>query len=87
MDDKTRISTSVNGPLVIKNLNQLTESNGNIFPLKKTTVAFCRCGKSANKPRCDGEHRYAIFKDDKALPISVANRQREKKHLPMTVRQ
>lgn len=36
--------------------------------------ALCRCGKSKNKPRCDGSHWYAAFKDDEAKTISAANR-------------
>jgi thiamine pyrophosphate-dependent acetolactate synthase large subunit-like protein/CDGSH-type Zn-finger protein/nitrite reductase/ring-hydroxylating ferredoxin subunit len=39
---------------------------------------LCRCGKSRNKPRCDGSHWYAAFKDDEALTISSANRARGK---------
>lgn len=35
---------------------------------------LCRCGHSWNKPRCDGSHWYAAFKDDEALTISAANR-------------
>jgi len=40
---------------------------------------LCRCGKSKNKPRCDGSHWYAAFKDDEALTISAANQAIEKK--------
>lgn len=35
---------------------------------------LCRCGKSKNKPRCDGSHWYAAFKDDEALTTAAANR-------------
>ncbi len=65
MDNKIRISTSVNGPLVVKNLKQLTEANGNLFPLKKATVALCRCGESKNKPFCDGTHGQIGWKSEK----------------------
>ncbi len=56
MNEKVKVITSLNGPLIVKNLKLLTEANGNIFPLKKTTVALCRCGESKSKPFCDGTH-------------------------------
>ncbi len=62
---KIKISTSVNGPLIVKNLPQLTEANGNLFSLKKATVALCRCGKSKNKPFCDGTHGKIGWKSEK----------------------
>ncbi len=59
MNNKIRISTSVNGPLIVKYLKQLTESNGNIYPINKLTVTLCRCGESKNKPFCDRQqHRF-----------------------------
>jgi len=56
MDKKISIATSPNGPLVVKNLANLTEANGNSFSIKKKAVALCRCGNSKNKPFCDGQH-------------------------------
>ena len=40
---------------------------------------LCRCGKSKNKPRCDGSHWYAAFTDDEALTILAANQARDTK--------
>ncbi|GMT46101.1 MAG: hypothetical protein IEMM0006_1933 [bacterium] len=68
MPEKTAISTSPNGPLVVRGIENLTERNGNIFSLKKRAIALCRYGKSKNKPFCDGQHWYSQFKDEeKAL--------------------
>ncbi len=65
MPDKTRISTSRNGPLVVSSLKQISEGSGNIFSLKKTTTALCRCGQSSSKPFCDGTHGKIAWSDKK----------------------
>ncbi|MBC8314027.1 MAG: CDGSH iron-sulfur domain-containing protein [Bacteroidetes bacterium] len=65
MKEKIKISTSANGPLIVKNLKQITEANGNIFSVDKLTVALCRCGESKNKPFCDGTHGRIGWTDEK----------------------
>lgn len=62
---KISISSSPNGPLVIKNLQSLTEANGNSYPVKKSSIALCRCGHSKSKPFCDGTHGKVGWTDDK----------------------
>ncbi len=59
------IATSPNGPLAVKNIGSLTESNGNIFPINSPSIALCRCGGSARKPFCDGTHARAGWTDEK----------------------
>ncbi len=66
MDKKISIATSPNAPLVVKNLENLTEANGNSFPAKKKAVALCRCGNSKNKPFCDGQHGKISWSDKKS---------------------
>jgi len=61
---KPKIKTSKNGPLVVQNIKNITEANGNIFPLDKISTALCRCGKSKNKPFCDGQHWATKFRDE-----------------------
>lgn len=65
MPENISITTSKNGPLVLKNTGNLTEANGNIFPVEKTTIALCRCGNSQNKPFCDGTHGKIGWTDEK----------------------
>lgn len=62
---KTIIKTSTNGPLVVKNLNSITEGNANVVNLSKLSIALCRCGKSASKPYCDGTHGRIAWKSEK----------------------
>ena len=53
---ESEIKTAKNGPLVVNKLKEITESNGNVFSIDKSTVALCRCGQSKSKPFCDGTH-------------------------------
>jgi glutamate synthase domain-containing protein 2 len=59
------IKTAQDGPLVVKNLKELTEANGDAFPIEKKTIALCRCGHSKNKPFCDGTHGKINWKSRK----------------------
>lgn len=62
---KITIATSPNGPLVVKNIQSLTEANGNVFPINSASIALCRCGGSAHKPFCDGTHGKVGWTDEK----------------------
>ena len=74
----SEIHLAKNGPYYVRGGIELSdESLGD--GASKEHYTLCRCGKSGNKPRCDGSHWYAGFKDDEALSISAANRQSEKK--------
>lgn len=51
----TKIETLPNGPLLVYGNLSIKDSSG--AEIKKSNVtAFCRCGKSGNKPYCDGSH-------------------------------
>ncbi len=68
--NKNKIKTSKNGPLVIKNITHLTEATGNNVTVKKKSVALCRCGRSKNKPFCDGKHGETGWTDEKQKGIT-----------------
>ena len=54
----TTIKVNNNGSLRIEGDFQITDKDGNIYDLGgRTVVSLCRCGKSANKPFCDGSHK------------------------------
>lgn len=65
MNNKVSISTSKNGPLVVKNLQNIIQSNGSVFPIRDKAVAICRCGDSKSKPFCDGTHGKTGWTDNK----------------------
>ncbi len=70
---EAEIHISFNGPYYVRGGVELkNETLGEDASQEHFTL--CRCGKSGNKPRCDGAHWYAAFKDDEALTISAANR-------------
>lgn len=60
MSDTPIIIPRENGPLLVKNLTRLVLPDGSEAEAKAVT-ALCRCGKSGNKPYCDGSHNDAGF--------------------------
>ncbi|RED12749.1 CDGSH iron-sulfur domain-containing protein [Pontivivens insulae] len=60
MTDKPVIAMAEDGPLIVSNPPDLTSPvSGSIETGAKAFL--CRCGKSANKPFCDGSHKAAGF--------------------------
>ena len=54
----TTIKVNNNGSLRIVGDFQITDKDGNVYDLGgRTVVSLCRCGRSANKPFCDGSHK------------------------------
>ncbi len=63
MEDRTRISTYVNGPFVVTGGRfRVVDADGGEFPVEKEAVALCRCGASTKKPFCDGAHSKVGFR-------------------------
>jgi len=52
---ETRIEVRINGPLMVHGNVLIKDSKGN-EARKNNVTALCRCGKSDNKPYCDGSH-------------------------------
>ena len=63
-DKKPTVTPMPNGPYVVKDLPALANQKGPI-EMAKSTIALCRCGKSATKPFCDGAHAASGFSSDK----------------------
>ena len=63
MAEKPTIECAENGPYLVKNLAQLQNSKGESLETRPV-IALCRCGKSENKPFCDGTHSRIGFTGD-----------------------
>lgn len=57
---ETIIETMPNGPLLVYGNVTVKDKQGTLTK-KNNVTAFCRCGSSANKPYCDGNHRKTNF--------------------------
>ncbi len=57
------IQVTENGPYLVKNVETITDRDGNAYDVDDT-VALCRCGGSADKPFCDGTHSEINFRPD-----------------------
>lgn len=59
-DDTPRIEPRENGPYMVRGLADMRAPDGSTLDCK-TVMALCRCGRSSNKPFCDGTHGEAGF--------------------------
>jgi len=54
----TKITVLSNGSLKIEGDFEIIDKNASVYNLQgREVVSLCRCGKSMNKPFCDGSHR------------------------------
>ncbi len=59
---EVRIMVRNNGPLRIEGEFQIVDQEGKVFGLGgRTRIHLCRCGRSENKPFCDGSHKEPCF--------------------------
>lgn len=49
------LSARVHGPIWVKGGLPVEDAGGEAYPIRNR-VTLCRCGRSRNKPFCDGEH-------------------------------
>lgn len=60
-NEHIKVEVLKDGPLLVHGNLDVADSDGG-HEMKTRTTAFCRCGASANKPYCDGEHNNIGFK-------------------------
>ena len=54
----TKITINSNGSVRVEGDFEIVDKEGNVYGLGgREVVTLCRCGKSANKPFCDGSHK------------------------------
>ncbi|MEZ6130456.1 MAG: CDGSH iron-sulfur domain-containing protein [Planctomycetaceae bacterium] len=57
-----KIAVRDHGPLLVSGPITIQDADGNTFETGgKETIALCRCGASAKRPFCDGEHNRCGF--------------------------
>lgn len=56
MSNTNKITTKYNSYLLLEGNFKIKDVDGNIT-LSEGKVYLCGCGKSKNKPFCDGEHK------------------------------
>ena len=58
-DDPPAVTIKVrrDGPLKVTGPVRLVDHEGRPFPIDGDDVVLCRCGRSSDKPFCDGSHR------------------------------
>jgi CDGSH-type Zn-finger protein len=61
-DDTTLITTYRDGPLLVRGSFRLVDQDGNEIDPGREVVALCRCGKSRQRPFCDGTHSLVRFR-------------------------
>ena len=67
------VTVSEDGPLFVRGDLSISSEDGTPL-LKDTRAALCRCGKSSNKPLCDGSHREEEFSAEGALTPAAMER-------------
>lgn len=67
---KIKIDVLKDGPLIVDNLPNLSDSNGNKLEIDEK-IALCRCGASDDKPFCDGSHKKIGFSGKRDIDTSL----------------
>ena len=61
-DRETLIVPYRDGPLLVRGPFRIQDQDGGEITVEREVVALCRCGKSRQKPLCDGSHKLIPFR-------------------------
>lgn len=59
-----RLTPHPDGPLELTGAVEIVRPDGAPLAPPSPTIYLCRCGRSANKPFCDGSHARTGWKED-----------------------
>lgn len=62
-----QVTVRDNGPYLVRGGVVVMDAEGNQYEVKDV-IALCRCGHSANKPFCDGQHNANSFQSQVRAP-------------------
>ena len=70
------ITPCKDGPYIVRGDFEVLDAEGNALPLRRGTIALCRCGRSKTRPFCDGTHKLTGFRaeggaTDRPAPRSI----------------
>lgn len=58
----TKVTVFNNGPVKLEGEFTIYDAEGKPFDIAgRSVISLCRCGHSANKPFCDGQHKAQGF--------------------------
>jgi CDGSH-type Zn-finger protein len=70
------ITAYPDGPYLVRGAYKIVDANGNDIELTRRTVALCRCGRSNQKPWCDGSHKSFNFRDAAKTGLSTSRKKK-----------
>lgn len=65
-----KIKVCNNGPYEVTGPVDLVDFEGASYTRAEEPVYLCRCGRSANKPFCDGTHKKVGFQAQECVRLS-----------------
>jgi CDGSH-type Zn-finger protein len=69
---ETRITPYRNGPYLVRGPFSVVDQDGNEIERKRRVIALCRCGRSQNRPFCDGTHKAIGFQADSGVSLGAS---------------